>query len=1142
MDTIYQKILNTAENFFAPGERCIYSSIIDKSVEDVMINQYGDGWKEKDFNQTYWKLRESFNKDAYKEDVPYLYMLYYMPINISKIQIVLHELLKKKELKGELKILDVGCAVGTTLFAVLDYLAILDNLCSLMGEEPIFDKVTIELVDDSNDNVEALKQLLSYYSSRISGFMDMSKVNIGEPIVHDINEPLELQDEFDIIIFSNILNEIEYNKRAEIIGEFDHYLKDGGNIAIIEPADERNSKNLGRLKYQLSQELKYIGISPCGIGENCKECWNFRREHSVGRGTFKRIEDSFKLDRDSFYNNRLKWTYCILEKNTHTDESEETLKPNIKEFYVVSNEKNGEIDVCSINTNYRTKLSYNGNEIKRTRFGDIVSFKDYSFKKERGEVWLEGDIQVIDSSSFRNERISYKNVERRPLEFFLKRIWGFDDFKEGQYEIIEKAMNDINTLGILPTGAGKSLCFQLPAMMKLGGSIIVSPLKSLMKDQVDNLNSLGFDFVDYIDSSRSTGEKKEILARFKRGNIKMLYVAPERLQMNEFITELIEMIQEISIDYFIIDEAHCASEWGHDFRPAYLKLVDVVRKLDSPTLIAVTATASPRVRNDILEIFELPEDSVLMTKSLDREEISLSVVNVDLNTGKEEDLSRIINYEIPKILNKKDIQTVHSQGSGIVFTIYADTDKPTTRQFSTTYINKVIRSSGIDSFTYHSNLSDSIRSERQNSYKRDEFPLLIATKGFGMGIDKSNIDYIVHMCYSASLEAYYQEAGRAGRDGEHAHSVIIAKKRHPDCIRNSKSIGDYAPACINRWECKYTNALKCDYGLQARFIDNEYPDKFVMIEKLAKYINSLYEEDKTYFEATYVNESKNEDDVKKKQKYLFYLQKEGLVKDYIITGYRGSTVSIGITLNDRFSDDKREKAIKNIVARLQEFKGQKYAMLASIWEYVDNKTICRRQMLMDYFGETKDYKEGCEFCDIEGISRERAVQYTPNLRNQRIYERLQNILNKKEFDYEEIQLLKKDSYKEKIQESLKIRSMRHLEDYPSNWAALYFSGTITLIRDNQEVYGRNQIYNCVQKLNESGYRKDAQHILLEIVEYAQNAAYDIAVDLNVATDDAEFLEKFVPKIKDENKEKTLLYGYFTDKARKLNRILKRGAK
>jgi len=193
------------------------------------------------------------------------------------------------------------------------------------------------------------------------------------------------------------------------------------------------------------------------------------------------------------------------------------------------------------------------------------------------------------------------NVNKENLTYLLKSLWGFDDFREGQFDIIKGALMGQDMLGILPTGAGKSICYLLPALLGSGVSIIVSPRKSLIRDQIANLKSIGFEFVDYIEGSKSADEKRETLSRFQAGTLKVLYVSPENLQMREFQLELKEALKNVSLDYLIIDEAHCVSERGHDFRPSYLKLLDVVTTVGPATIIAVTATASPRVKEDILK-------------------------------------------------------------------------------------------------------------------------------------------------------------------------------------------------------------------------------------------------------------------------------------------------------------------------------------------------------------------------------------------------------------------------------------------------------------------------------------------------------------------------------------------------------------
>jgi len=1143
MANTYQAIMEIVENFILPGRRYIYSSFMDLSVQDLLINTYGEDWRFRKhiFNEAYISLKEG--KSTFNENIPYFCMMYYLPEGVAKIQIVLLELLRKKKLAEEIKILDVGGMFGSTLFAMMDTVALMDNLCTLTGQNSFFNNVVYDWIGDlKHSYMEVYNDLFSYYKSKIEKFLDLSKFRVSEPKCCDFhNLDIDMiEDEYDIIVFADLLNGFTYNERINIIEFFDICLKDNGHMIIIESAERRNVADLNRLKHYIVNELGYTCIGPCGAGGNCVNCWNYRTESLVKSGTYKYIVEEVlnadKKDNKDNKDNKLEWSYYILCK----DKGSKSILAGSDIYFVISEEKDNMYYICNSFENKINKLVLGNYDIKRMRYGDIICIKDATQNNDNTELYLTENTQISVVNYEDDEpaiSLRYKNIEENAVLYIVSRIWGFSKFREGQFEIIKNALLNVNVLGILPTGAGKSLCFQLPAMMNLGVSIVISPLKSLMKDQIQNLRRYGFEFVDYIDSSRTSEEKNKILLRFKRGYIKSLYVTPERIQITGFQEELFETLSRFSIDYFIIDEAHCASEWGHDFRPSYLKLIGVVKKLNNPTIIAVTATASKRVKEDILEIFELKNNSAIITaKSLDRPEISLSVIKVGNDEGKNSYLKTVLLQHIPQILGENCIEDVHKRGTGIIFTIYAQAHGRNTRKYGTEYINELVKQTGINSRIYHSKLDDDIRMQIQEEYCNNKFPLLVSTKGFGMGIDKPDIDYIIHMCYSNSLEAYYQEAGRAGRDGEHAHSVIIAKDRHPQCIRESKRLGNYAPRCADGWTCFYTLNSKCDYGMQAHFIESEYPNETKMKDDLEKFIDDIRAQSEGRQNFVYFVTEK---DSKKAQRYLFYLQKEGFILDYSIEEYTDNGLIMRVSLAPWYYTINEPTIVRNIVRKLQAFKNQKYAMLANIWEYVDNESICRRQFIMDYFGESVDYHKGCGFCDIEGISQERAIQFTPSKRVQLLYDELHQLLDSRQFVYDNVLELQKKAYEENVHENIKIRAMRYLEDYPDNIVALYLSGIITIKRDSGEVYGKNQLFNCVRLLFENNYSNDAIKVLYEVAEVSPEIVFEILVTLNLATFNVDLLQYLIEKLNNHDYKKYLFYSYLHKKLSLINKTLMR---
>ena len=329
----------------------------------------------------------------------------------------------------------------------------------------------------------------------------------------------------------------------------------------------------------------------------------------------------------------------------------------------------------------------------------------------------------------------------------LKRYFGLSTFRGGQREIMEAILNGGNTLAAFPTGYGKSLCFQLPALIQPGVAVIVSPLISLMKDQVDALRGRGIHSVGLINSSLSMEEYQAELDRLKRGEIKLLYAAPERFRSRRFLAQL----DAFPISLFVIDEAHCISQWGHDFRPAYLALRDAIRVLHPRSIALFTATATPDVRADILRELDIDRCETFV-RSIVRHNLKFSVCAVSSESEK----FPMLHAYLEKL-----------EGKGI---IYAG------RRRDTEEIAQSLRSPRRRVDYYHAGRDATERKRVQDGFfddGHDGIDIIVATNAFGMGIDKPNIRYIIHWAMTGTLEEYYQESGRAGRDGEDSHCVLF---------------------------------------------------------------------------------------------------------------------------------------------------------------------------------------------------------------------------------------------------------------------------------------------------------------------------------------------------------------------------------
>lgn len=350
----------------------------------------------------------------------------------------------------------------------------------------------------------------------------------------------------------------------------------------------------------------------------------------------------------------------------------------------------------------------------------------------------------------------------------LKQYFGYDSLRTGQEELINGILAGHDVLGIMPTGAGKSLCYQLPALMLKGITLVISPLISLMSDQVKALNQAGV-HAAYINSSLTENQIRMALSYASQGRYKIIYVAPERLNTPRFL----DFACNADISMLTVDEAHCISQWGQDFRPSYLEIAGFLTRLPRrPIVSAFTATATERVKNDIVASLGL-NNPVTMVTGFDRPNLFFRVVT--RKGGSQKDNS-IINYV------KK-----HEDESGI---IYCATKKNVDKLYT------LLNEQGISVGRYHAGLSNDERKQNQEDFTYDRIRVMVATNAFGMGIDKSNVRYVLHYNMPQSLEYYYQEAGRAGRDGEEAECVLFFSKQdimiNKFLLQNKASAGDVA--------------------------------------------------------------------------------------------------------------------------------------------------------------------------------------------------------------------------------------------------------------------------------------------------------------------------------------------------------------
>jgi len=545
----------------------------------------------------------------------------------------------------------------------------------------------------------------------------------------------------------------------------------------------------------------------------------------------------------------------------------------------------------------------------------------------------------------------------------LKEYFSYSSFRSGQKEIIDSVLAGRDTVGIMPTGSGKSLCYQIPAIILPGITLIISPLIALMKDQVDALTDLEIPAA-FINSSLSSTELEERMFNLRNNQYKLLYIAPERFQAASFN----KTIKQLKVSLLAVDEAHCISQWGHDFRPSYMKIKDIVLQAGRPPVLALTATATKTVQQDIVKQLQL-EKPFVVVKGFDRPNLKFFAIELESEKQKDQELVRII-----KSIN----------GPGIVYTA---------TQKAVLKICDLLNENGLSTAGYHGGMDRKQRVDAQNSWLAGRHQIITATNAFGMGIDKADVRFVIHYNLPGSVEAYYQEAGRAGRDYKTSYCVLFSS--YKDRIIQEYLIeNNFPPEHILRDVYEFLFSLsKAEILLTYRQIGeqsgcSEFQTSSAV--KLFERYNILRRMDKTSmtFEVVQlISMSKAKEKVSRApiQKLLLDWFGRSTVEVYSL---EETLKKLQISL-DQFNNAMRQLVGKGILTYTPPFRGrgllltsvytdwknvkidfQEYSKrrklqnrhLDEIENYVTQKE-CRRTYLLNYFGEIRK-EENYKACDI----------------------------------------------------------------------------------------------------------------------------------------------------------------------------------
>lgn len=846
-------------------------------------------------------------------------------------------------------------------------------------------------------------------------------------------------------------------------------------------------------------------------------------------------------------------------------------------------QKISEINFSLPKINLKTK--YNENDYANiTKPHNNIILKSYE-DNTKNDIVFDTTLKYIEAKSNRllkNEDIKFRTLSfediRNNLSYITESIFGYKEgTKDFQNRVLKKIFECENVLGIFPTGSGKSFCFWLSSLLKPGLAIIICPLRSLMRDQFQSLLNYGLSSVAFINSDIDKNEREQILLDIILGKVKLLYLAPERMRIEAFIEHLKSIQQHRTISYLVIDEAHCISEWGHDFRPSYLHIpffYENLKQLNSNiSLIALTATASEMVKADILKILNMSDEDVVSASDFDRINFSYQIIKVDERQQKEEMYDKVLSEYIPRALSSQEISELlesennyQEKNMGLIYVIYADPhSKNSIYDGLSHYLYKTMNivEHGYEQYHYNHYGTGRVRAfsskapslcpkcysyeivrmrknqiiddygkdldeddldeqrgrmrclncdnnvnaiapnnysettlQNQRDFKSGKFDVMVATKGFGMGIDKGSIRFVVHTSFSSSIEGWYQEAGRVGRDGERAHCVVIAEMPSKDCIKSLRESSIKQPSCNARGSCPYGRNSPCDYGKQHMFIKRSYPsveaDTMSAISNLNKVINLVINNEQIRITEYRNNSSRLE-------LALYRLKILNVIKDFSVIYIRlNPTFTININqdifnnrnintietiiksslmqhigINANNYDSTLRKCLENYwnnlklnnINHYEQNRGlfdliinnllilidytydtilkMRYQMLYNLFDVISNTSLCRRPSILGYFNSQEASFENnyrCELCDIcvpdlnfKFDTRKPSDKVIQETEINNVFERL---IKEKVFDIEK--LFDFLSHSKEYPRTWYQRASFILEGAPNNLAAIFF--------------------------------------------------------------------------------------------------------